>query len=180
MNLNINGLITAWLNQHPDDRDIEYGANLLLQLSGDPINHRIILANPEKYAGWLEKELRKYYEERISCPEAIAAAKVEEKIKPIVKRNNLDVESKEQKTEAEKIKGGRRADHDQLPEEIQQLYVDNGVIRRRMQQTHLRIRMALGDGQDCKELVKELKADDVLMHENWKKYDSYQLTDKNE
>jgi beta-phosphoglucomutase-like phosphatase (HAD superfamily) len=85
-------------------------------------------------------------------------------------------------TEAENFKKGKREDHDQLPEDIQALYVENLSLLQQMRELHLQLRNLSLDNVTCPDserypFLKELINLDKRMHANWDKYDHYILTD---
>ena len=47
------------------------------------------------------------------------------------------------------LQRGKRADHDQLPDEIKQLYVENADILRKMRECHVRLRMITPETSTC-------------------------------
>ena len=81
--------------------------------------------------------------------------------------------------ETDSFKAGKRADHDNLPPEIQALYVENASILQKMRELHLRLRLLNTENATCPDserfpFLKELIALDKQYHRNWQVYDSYQ------
>ena len=96
-------------------------------------------------------------------------------VNKIVVKRNLEVE---QQQPANEFKAGKRADHDQLPDEIQALYVENLGIVQRMRELHLKLRSLSLENATCPDserypFLKELIAMDKKLHSNWEKYDHY-------
>ena len=78
------------------------------------------------------------------------------------------------------FKAGKRGDHDQLPDEIKALYVENLDIVHRMRELHLKLRTLSLDGATCPDsdrypFLKEIITLDKRLHTNWDTYDHYIL-----
>ena len=85
---------------------------------------------------------------------------------------------------ADGFKAGKREDHDQLPEDIQAAYADNLGIMQRMRMLHGKLvlleEQAEKSNTVCKDsdrfpFLKELIELDKQYHDNWAKYDGYNL-----
>ena len=122
MNQKFNEKVQAWLNQPESERDFAVGAKLLLQLTGNQIMYRNLMANPRGKAKFIEYQLKKRLSFRLQqiTHEQVEAMQAE--VDKIVVNRNLEVK---QQQPANEFKAGKRADHDQLPDEIQALYVEN-------------------------------------------------------
>lgn len=140
-----------------EDRDIVVGANLLLQLNNNPILHRNILQRPERFKAKLWYELDKYARIRAVS----STTKIVENLAP--KAIAIDVNAPAK---------GKRADHDLLPDNIQQLYVDNLPLLQSMRSTHEKLKQATRDC-DRAELAAVLLEQDDRYRANWLAYDSY-------
>lgn len=82
------------------------------------------------------------------------------------------------KSEAQEWKGGKRADHDTLPVEIQALYAENATIMHQMRELHLKLRTLSTAESTCPDsdrypFLKEIIALDKRYHKNWQIYDNY-------
>ena len=76
------------------------------------------------------------------------------------------------------FKAGKRADHDNLPEEIQGLYAENLDIVHRMREVHLQLRKLSTENATCPDserypFLKEIIALDKKRVENWDIYDHF-------
>jgi hypothetical protein len=85
---------------------------------------------------------------------------------------NADVE-----TRLENRKG-KRADHDSLPQNIQDLFTQNLSILQKMRELHLQLRNLSTTEATCPDserypFLKELIKLDKSLHENWKQYDEF-------
>lgn len=108
--------IRTWLNTPVNERSIEEGATMLLQLNRNRILHQNIIRRGEKMMGKLEYELKKHLRIRDDGKTLHEVVAMERVIMPAV-------EQLVTKPEAEHA--GKRADHDELPEEVQQLWDGN-------------------------------------------------------
>ena len=174
LNINFNAVIKAWLDAAPEDRDLEQGARILLQLTRNTIRYNSMIRNPAAHADVIEQELRAHLQRRESTPTPEEAVRIRAEAKAAIK----EIFTLKENNPAKEFKAGKRPDHDSLPDDIKQLYVDNLEIRHRMQQYHLEIRTLIRSKKDCapadlRDLVKLLKNADVQYHDNWEKYDHY-------
>lgn len=165
--------LKAWLEEEPAKRDLAQGNLLLLKFSGNRVAYRMIAANPKKYADYMERTLRKYYNFRVREITHEQVEQMQKKVDAIVEKNiSLSVKAEE----AQPV--GRRADHDELPENIRRLYERNLEILVKMRELHRTLRgLSLADAP-CPDserypFLKELIALDKEAHRNWKAYDSY-------
>lgn len=171
---NFNAVIRHWLDSAEEDRDYAEGAMLLLRIDRNRIRYNMVIRNPAKYAGQIESELRKHYEDRINRPSEAEKLKIREDAKRLL----ADHDKLRKNNPANGFKSGKRGDHDSLPAEIQQLYVDNLDLRRALQQYHLQMRTLIKSKRECapedlKDICALIKKTDVKYHENWKAYDNY-------
>ena len=163
-----------WLNTPAEQRDYEQGALLLLQLTGNQIMYRNLMANPKRNAPFIERQLQKRLNFRL---QQLTHAQVEEM------QRQVDVIAKKlTPNSGENFKQGKRDDHDQLPDEIQALYVENLGIVQRMRELHLKLRSLSLENVTCPDserypFLKELIALDKKLHANWETYDHYTGTD---
>lgn len=108
--------IRTWLETPVEKRNIEEGATMLLQLNRNRILHQNIIRKREKMMPKLEYELKKHLRIRDDGKTLHEVVAMEKVIMPAV-------ELLVAKPEAEHA--GKRADHDELPEDIQQLWDGN-------------------------------------------------------
>ena len=179
MNTKFNDKVQAWLAQDADQRDYAEGAMLLLQLTGNQIMYRNLMANPKRNAPFIEYQLKKRLSFRLQqvTHEQVEAMQVQ--VDKIVVNRNLEVK---QEKPVNEFKAGKRADHDELPDEIQALYVENLSIVQKMRELHLKLRTLSLANATCPDserypFLKELIALDKRLHSNWEQYDHYTGTD---
>lgn len=108
--------IRTWLDTPVSERNIDEGATMLLQLNRNRILHQNIIRRGVKMMPKLEYELKKHLRIRDDGKTLHEVVAMEKKIMPVV-------EKMVEKPEAEHA--GKRADHDELPEQIQQLWDSN-------------------------------------------------------
>lgn len=152
--------VINYLNIPEQERDVIEGATLLLQANGNRILHANIVRNPAKYAAKLWYELDKY-------ARVYLARKMANKVADLNTRTALvDLEP----TRAT----GQRADHDQLPAEIQQLWVDVLPITNDIRAYHAKLK-ATRQACDRVEYMELLVALDDKRRDMWEQYDNYEL-----
>ena len=100
---------------------------------------------------------------------------MQKQVDGIVVKRNLE---KTNTTPTSEFKTGKRADHDELPDEVQALYVENLSIVQKMRELHLKLRSLSLDSAPCPDserypFLKELIALDKKLHSNWEIYDHY-------
>ena len=167
-------LIKKWLETPTDERDYTVGALYLLKLSGNQIMYRNIMANPGRKAEFIEYQIRKYYNFRV---QDLTHAQVEEMQKQVdvIAQEHFSLE---ENNPAKDFKKGKRDDHDDLPDDIQALYVENLSIVQRMREVHLKLRSLSTEDSTCPDserypFLKELIELDKRLHSNWEQYDHY-------
>ena len=165
--------LQAWLNQSREERD--WGALMLLQLTGNKIMYRNLSVNPEGKANFIEGKLQQYLEFRLAELTHEQVKEMQHAVEEIVKEHT---EFKSDDNEAKNFKAGKRADHDTLPEEIQALYVENLDIVHRMRELHLKLRTMSTTDSTCADsdrypFLKEFIKLDKKLHDNWNVYDHF-------
>lgn len=153
--------IISFLETPVESREIEAGAKLLLQMNGNRMLYQNIIRrrNNDK----LEYELRKHLKYRL---DGLTLQEVHHMNTTVVPAANTTI--------AEAAHRGKRADHDQLPESIRQIYEENGETYKKLKQVFY----ALSDMEDrpaCDryELLKQLTELDSKYRKAWETYDSY-------
>ena len=179
MNQKFNDKVQAWLMQDADQRDYAEGAMLLLQLTGNQIMYRNLMANPKRNAPFIEYQLKKRLNFRLQQVTHEQVEQMQAQVDKIVVNRNLEVK---QEKPVNEFKAGKRADHDELPDEIQALYVENLSIVQKMRELHLKLRTLSLANATCPDserypFLKELINLDKKLHSNWEQYDHYTGTD---
>ena len=170
--------VQDWLNLPAEQRDYTQGALLLLRLTGNQIMYRNLMANPKRNAQFIEYQLQKRLNFRLQKLTHEQVEEMQQQVNVIVKKR---LSLKEDNPAAD-FRKGKRADHDQLPDEIQALYVENLGIVQKMRELHLRLRSLSTEenpARDCDRypFLKELIELDKRLHANWEQYDHFTGTD---
>ena len=172
--------LQSWLDQPKEERNLEEGALLLLQLTNNKIMYRNISRNIASHADYIEFMLKRYLNYRLQSITHEQVELMQKKVGLIAAEHNLQytAQSSGDKSPSSEFRAGKRADHDTLPSEIQALYVENATIMKRMRELHLKLRTLSGAEATCPDsdrypFLKEIIALDKQYHNNWKLYDNY-------
>ncbi len=176
--------LQEYLNTPAEERDLEVGATLLLQLTNNKILYRNIKSNLKGHADFIEFKLKRYLQYRLQELTHEEVEAMQKQVDGIVGKFALDKakapskKGKAPKSEAQEWKGGKRADHDTLPDEIQALYVENASIMQKMRELHLQLRNLSTQASTCPDsdrypFLKEIIELDKRYHKNWQAYDSF-------
>ena len=148
-------------------------------MTGNQIMYRNLMANPRGKAPFIEYQLKKRLNFRLQQVTHEQVEQMQAQVDKIVVNRNLEVK---QEKPVNEFKAGKRADHDELPDEIQALYVENLGIVQRMREVHLKLRTLSLENATCPDserysFLKELINLDKKLHSNWEQYDHYTGTD---
>lgn len=168
--------IKEWLDTEPSQRNLQRGADLLLRITRNKILYTNITRNIARHGGTIEYHLNKIYKARLNDITHAQVRSMMVDVDAIAGARGLD--SPEGSSKRSEFQRGKRADHDELPDEIKQLYVDNADILRKMRECHVRLRMITPENSTCPDSdrypwAKEIIALDTLYRENWNRYDHY-------
>lgn len=201
-------ILQQWMNTPDPQKDWAEGAVLLLQLSGNQIMYRNISFNPKGKAEFINGQLQKYLNFRLQqlTHDQVndMQAQVDEIVKKVIKPNvslqpadanpdasiksvganpngSVNPDNSGKSEEFADFKAGKRSDHDQLPAEIQALYVENLDIVHRMRELHLKLRTLSLDNATCPDserypFLKEIISLDKRLHDNWDAYDHFVIS----
>ena len=166
--------IQDWMNTPAEQRDYAQGALLLLRLTSNQIMYRNLMANPKRNAQFIEYQLQKRLNFRLQKLTHEQVEQMQRQVDVIVQKRLSLTDS----NPAADFRKGKRADHDELPDEIQALYVENLGIVQKMRELHLKLRSLSLDSAPCPDserypFLKELIALDKKLHSNWETYDHY-------
>lgn len=164
--------IQEWLNTPAASRNIVAGAELLLRVTRNRILHANILRNPAAKGELVAYHLGKILKKRLVDITHAQVDAMMEQVATIEANRGL---ARQPRTP---MQNGRRADHDQLPPEVQHLYVENADLMRRMRETHTRLRLISPLNSTCPDsdrypLAKALIDYDTRYRNNWNLYDHY-------
>lgn len=172
--------LQEYFNTPETERDYAKGALLLLQITGNRIMYRNISSNAKKHAKFINYELQKCLNVRLKDITHEEVEQMQAKVDVIVKDHLSFTED----NPASEFKKGKRADHDNLPDDIQTLYVENLGITQRMRDVQTHLRLLSVEGKTCPDndrypYLKELISLDKQLHANWEKYDHYIVNNAN-
>lgn len=162
---NLNEEIREVLTTEPSEVNLETAALLLLKVNRNRVLYHNVLRR--KNIDKVLCELRRIYKSRTG-EDAIATVKTEDNTPPPPPATPPENENK-----------GKRADHEQLPDEIKARYIENLNLLRRMRQLHEKLKLMEGStDEERKPFIEELLQLDKAHRENWDVYDSYKLGDE--
>ena len=173
--------------KNPTEEQIIEGATLLLRCN--PNRERGIyntaMRRPRQTLPWIRTDLKKYYRIR---QRGLTTEQVEkynrETVKKVEQTLSLAPDVKEvtdEKVAVVPVLGvrGKRADHDQLPEDIKAIWERNGERWKKMRQLHAQLaQMIARPGYapcDGNELCYLLRQVDTELRNDYEIYDSYKL-----
>ncbi len=169
--------ISDWLNTQPDQRDIEAGALMLLRLNNNRFLYANILRRPDKFADKLEYELRKHLRIRLDGLTRSDVVRMEAQVMPAAKQTideHAAVISTDDELPEAKVAKGRRADHDQLPPQVQALYDNNLHLYQTIKNVFEQLKtMEKAEPCDRYEYLKILDEADRKYRANLEAYDHY-------
>lgn len=176
INLELTPKVKAWLDTEPQKRSLEKGAELLLRITRNRILYNNIMRRLEARADVIEYHLKKIYSQRLVDTTHAEVRQMMRNVEQIAESRGLNHAPSAQ--ERSEFQRGKRADHDELPAEIQQLYIDNADIMRRMRDAHTKLRLISPETSTCPDsdrypIAKYLIEQDRIYRDNWNRYDHY-------
>lgn len=170
---------------NPSDAQVREGALLLLQAA--PLRSRGIyntaMSRPQAMLPWIRTDLRKHLAiRRRGLTSATVEAYNEETVKRVSETLSVAPTAKEVVTASPTVipvlgTRGKRADHDELPEEIQALWDRNAERWKKMRQYHAQLAAMVAKPDyvacDGNELCYQLRQMDDALRADYRKYDSW-------
>lgn len=171
--------IQEYINAEPSERDIEVGALLLLKLNKNRTLYHNIVRKPQRYADKLLYELRKHLVIRLDNKTVQDVTRMSKILMPKIEKliaNAIPIQTDDDRTAT--VAKGKRPDHDSLPEEIQQLWVDCAAIFKNIKLLHENLKgMETAAPCDRYELLKQLDEQDIMYRSHMATYDGFKLGD---
>lgn len=180
--------ISVWLSTSREERDVVAGAELLLRLTGNRQFYATACVRPDVVHDHVEYELKKHLSIREAGhnTETLRALErgllselstMEESAVVSVADESTEDDAYVERAAGETehvVRRGRRADHDELPEYIQQIVEDNSVRYEQMRVLYNRL-LSLQDAAPCdrKEDIFQLDKLHKEWGAAWKVYDHY-------
>lgn len=152
--------IQEYLAMDTESRDYIAGTDLLLRLNRNRFLHASLRRrrNDKK----LDRELAKYLRIRLA---GLTTAEVERMDRTTMQQAASDTAAP---------RHGKRADHDSLPQEVQDLYERNGEVFRKLRQTFETLKgMENASSCDRYEYLVQLAELDRTYRSNWQAYDNW-------
>lgn len=178
--MEFNQELKNWIDTPEEQRDWARGAELLYRLNGNPIMYRNLMVNPKKKSDIITYHLEKAYKTRINAATHAEVEQMQKQVATIQKKHHFN-----KSQDGNQFRKGKRIDHDQLPERIQKLYLDNLEILYRMREVHTRMLLMTEqiENKTCPDsdiypYLKEIIALDKKYRNNWKQYDIYEIGGK--
>lgn len=142
--------IKAYLDTPSAQRDIPAGALLLLQINKNRILYNNVIRRPEKFADRVANELKKHLNYRLEGITRQQVAELSDKLIPEIPKilKEMPVISTDEELPEGTIAKGKRADHDQLPEDIQALWTESAELWFRIKQQYETVK-AMADKPAC-------------------------------
>ena len=177
--------IQDWLaGEHGSAESIREGAEILLALNRNKILYANINANPARpiWKEKLEYELQKhlqirldgYTRQKVAQMDARVMKEAETIIKSVETAPCVVADDSQVTAEEKFFTKGRRADHDDLPEEIRNLFEGNRSRYQKIRALHTQLRsMSNSPACDRYEYLKQLDELDKTYRLNMEKYDGY-------
>ena len=167
--------VKAYLDAKPEERNLEEGALMVLQLTNNRIMYQNFMRRPKQYASRIEYELRKKYQFYLQQVTHEEVKEMSAQVEHIVEEHHITSENEE-------FKKGKRVDHDALSVEIQALYAENLSIMQQMRRLHTQLQLLSVENSTCPDserypFLKELIALDKRYHANWEQYDHFKVGD---
>lgn len=167
--------IQTYLSTPAAERNLAEGAKMVLQLTRNKILYDNMQRNLPKFASKIEYELQKFLKVRVADVTHQQVEELQQQVDSINKATKIDESATKAKREAQR---GKRPDHDSLPDDIKQLYIDNLDIIQKMRYLHVKLEDIPVDGDACHDgdrypFLKELVELDKKRMANWKRYDSF-------
>ena len=174
MDQNFNNQVQEWLDEPFAERDYAKGAMFLLKLTGNQIMYRNLMANPNRNAKFIELQIKKRMQFRLAQLTHEQVEQMQQQVDKIVKEHF----SLKENNPVSEFRKGKRADHEELPDEVQALYVENLSIVQKMRELHMKLRSLSLENVTCPDsdrypFLKELITLDKRLHSNWEVYDHY-------
>lgn len=168
--------IQEWLNTPIDERNIAAGAELMLRLNRNRILYQNVIRRGNKMMGKVEYELKKYLRMRLDNKTIADVVRMQ---KEIVPRAEETIAQFAERATPESEHSGKRADHDELPAEIQALWDGNFEQYTKIKELFEELK-AMANLQPCDRYEKLVLLDeaDTRYRKNLAEYDAYNPASK--
>lgn len=178
--------IVAWLNApaHTEDADIMEGALMLLQLNRNRMLYMTISTNPKRFLKTVEYELKKFLPLRMKGKTCQDVRREADEFLSELRENGIDKEQSEGQDETFEtddtdetvapVRNGKREDHDQLPQNIRDIWEANAARWKRIKEMYNTC-LSIENPCDLEENLKVLKETYYAYKADYARYDSFTL-----
>lgn len=178
--------IVAWLNApaHTEDADIMEGALMLLQLNRNRTLYMTISTNPKRFLKTVEYELKKFLPLRMKGKTCQDVRREADEFLSELRENGIDKEQSEGQEETTgtdetdetmaPVRNGKREDHDQLPQNIRDIWEANAKRWKSIKEMYNAC-LSIENPCDLEENLKVLKETYYAYKADYARYDSFTL-----
>lgn len=178
--------IVAWLNApaHTEDADIMEGALMLLQLNRNRTLYMTISTNPKRFLKTVEYELKKFLPLRMKGKTCQDVRREADEFLSELRENGIDKEQSEGQEETTgtdetdetmaPVRNGKREDHDQLPQNIRDIWEANAKRWKSIKELYNAC-LSIENPCDLEENLKVLKETYYAYKADYARYDSFTL-----
>lgn len=176
--------IVAWLNApaHTEDADIMEGALMLLQLNRNRMLYMTISTNPKRFLKTVEYELKKFLPLRMKGKTCQDVRREADEFLSELRENGIDKEQSEGQEETTgtdetdetmaPVRNGKREDHDQLPQNICDIWEANAKRWKSIKEMYNAC-LSIENPCDLEENLKVLKETYYAYKADYARYDSF-------
>lgn len=176
--------IVAWLNApaHTEDADIMEGALMLLQLNRNRQLYMTISTNPKRFLKTVEYELKKFLPLRMKGKTCQDVRREADEFLSELRENGIDKEQSEGQEETTgtdetdetmaPVRNGKREDHDQLPQNIRDIWETNAKRWKSIKELYNAC-LSIENPCDLEENLKVLKETYYAYKADYARYDSF-------
>lgn len=176
--------IVYWLNApaHTEDADIMEGALMLLQLNRNRTLYMTISTNPKRFLKTVEYELKKFLPLRMKGKTCQDVRREADEFLSELRENGIDKEQSEGQDEmfetddtddtVAPVRNGKREDHDQLPQNIRDIWEANAARWKRIKEMYNTC-LSIENPCDLEENLKVLKETYYAYKADYARYDSF-------
>ena len=167
--------IQEWLDTPVSERNISEGAELMLKLNRNRVLYQNVVRRGAKMMGKIEYELKKFLRLRLDNKTTADVVRMQVEVIPRVEETLI---ANEERVAKESEHSGKRADHDELPPEIQKLWDDNFGLYAKIKELFEELK-SMNKLQPCDryEVLKMLDEVDKRYRKNLAEYDAFVLSD---
>lgn len=187
--------LSKWLSTPRDERDVVAGAELLMRITGNRQFYATAIVRPHVVHDHVEYELKKHLAIRqeghnvetlrnlerellAECAEEFGEASSDSPVEEQAAAEEADAYAVPREgLVVSSPKRGRRADHDELPAEIQALYDDNATRYEQMRKVYQQL-LTMSDAEPCDRKEHIFQLDQLVKSwaAAWEAYDRYDAT----